>query len=396
MNNAYIVAAQRTAIGKFQGTLADIPAVDLGVTVIEAVLQKANFAKNEIDDIYFGNVYQGGLGQNIARQAALKAGLPIETTALTVNRVCASGLEAVVQGVKSILLNESRAVISGGTESMSRAPYILEGARSGLRMGDGIVVDSMIKDGLWCAINNYHMGITAENVAEKYHVTRQDQDEYALFSQQKAERAIKEGRFIEEIVPVNIEKKGTVTVFQQDEFPRAGVTLDSLAKLRPAFKKDGTVTAGNASGINDGAAAVILVGEERVKELSLRPMARIAGWASVGVDPSIMGIAPVYAIQKALKTCGLKIQEIGLFELNEAFAAQSVAVTRELKLDAALVNVNGGAIALGHPIGASGCRILVTLLHEMQKRKIRYGVAALCVGGGQGTAVVVENVHVDG
>ncbi|ATW26312.1 acetyl-CoA C-acetyltransferase [Candidatus Formimonas warabiya] len=386
----YIVAALRTAIGKYLGSLMPVPAVDLGAAVIKGLLAKTGVPQEEVEDVYLGNVIQAGLGQNPARQAALKAGLPVEVPALTVNRVCASGLEAVILGAKAIALRERDVVIAGGMENMSRAPYVMEGVRSGLRMGDAPLVDTMIKDGLWCAWENVHMGLTAEAVAERYLITRREQDEFAVASQIKAEIAMKEGRFKEEIVPVPVKVKKEKVNFAVDEFPRAGVTLEAISSLSPAFKKDGTVTAANASGINDGAAGVLLVSPKKLQELNLAPMARVVSWASVGVAPLVMGMGPVEAVRKALKKANLNKADLDLVELNEAFAAQSVAVCRELDLDMSKVNVNGGAIALGHPIGGSGARILVTLLHEMQKRKSRYGLAGLCVGGGQGTALVVE------
>lgn len=390
MPQAYIVAAERTAIGKFQGSLSTIPAVDLGAGIIRSVLSTAWVSPNEVEEVFMGNVLQSGLGQNPARQAALKSGLLMKTPALTINRVCASGLEAVIQGAKAIILGERNVVVSGGMENMSRAPYLLGQVRTGLRTGDAPCIDSMIKDGLWCAVNNYHMGITAENVAEMYNITKEEQDRFAVFSQQKTEKALNEDRFVEEIAPVIFNKKDGTELFKQDESPRKGVTYESIAALPPVFMKNGTVTVANASGINDGAAALVLVSEEKLSDFFVTSPFRIVSWGSVGVDPAIMGIGPIGAVQKALERAQLAIDDIDLFELNEAFAAQSIAVIRELRIDPDIVNVNGGAIALGHPIGASGARILVTLLHEMKKRKVRYGLAGLCVGGGQGTAVIVE------
>lgn len=391
MKDTYIAVALRTAIGKFLGTLSAIPAADLGAKVIRELLAASQISPEEVNDVYLGNVLQAGLGQNPARQAALKAGIPVEIPAMTVNRVCASGLEAVILGAKAIALGESHVVAAGGMENMSLAPYLLAGARTGYRMGDSKMIDAMLQDGLWCACNNMHMGLTAEAVAARYGISREEQDEFAAESQQKAEVAIKEGKFTDEIIPFSIPSKKETMTFAADEFPKAGVTVQALARLAPAFKKDGTVTAGNASGINDGAAGVLLVGEDKLAQLRVKPLARIVSWACVGVEPLVMGIGPVGAVRKALAKASLKIEDIGLFELNEAFASQSVYVRRELGIDKSLVNVNGGAIALGHPIGASGARILITLLHEMQKRGVRYGVAGLCVGGGMGTAMVVEN-----
>lgn len=390
-----IASAVRTAIGSFQGTLANVSATQLGAIVLEAALERAGVAKEAVDEVIMGNVLQAGLGQNPARQAAIKAGLPQEVPALTINKVCGSGLKAVHLAVQSILSGDAEVVLAGGMENMSQAPYLMEGARSGYRMGDQKVVDSMIRDGLWCAFNDYHMGITAENLCERYGLTREEQDEFAAWSQEKAQRAISEGRFQEEIVPVPIpQRKGDPVLFATDEFPRAGVTAEALAKLRPAFKKDGTVTAGNASGINDGAAAVLVMSGEKARELGVKPLARIVANASAGVDPSIMGIGPVPATQRVLAKAGLTLDQIDLIEANEAFAVQSLAVGKELGIDKEKLNVNGGAIALGHPIGASGARILVTLVHELGKRSgAKYGLATLCIGGGQGVATVVESLE---
>jgi acetyl-CoA C-acetyltransferase len=338
-----------------------------------------------------GNVLQAGLGQGPARQAALKAGLPIETTSMAVNKLCGSGLKAVHLGMQAIQTGDAEIVVAGGMENMSLAPHLLKGARDGLRMGDGKLSDSMLEDGLLCAVNSYHMGVTAENIAEQYSLTREEQDEFSAWSQQKAESAINEGRFADEIVPVVIpQRKGEPIVFDTDEFPRAGVTAEKLAKLKPAFKKDGTVTAGNASGINDGAAALVLMSREKAEELGIKPMAVIRGNGAAGVDPRIMGIGPVPATKKALEKAGLSMEDIDLVEANEAFAAQSLAVGRDLEIPREKLNVNGGAVALGHPIGASGARVLVTLLHEMKRRGSQYGLATLCIGGGQGVATIVE------
>ncbi|MGB9858469.1 MAG: acetyl-CoA C-acetyltransferase [Moorellaceae bacterium] len=393
MSEVVIISAVRTAIGRFGGTLKDLPASELGAVVIREALRRANIEPGEVDEVLMGNVLQGGQGQNPARQAALKAGMPVEIPAQTINMVCGSGLRAITLGAGLIAGGEADIIVAGGMENMSQAPYILPGARWGMRMGDQQAVDLMIRDGLWDAFNNYHMGITAENLAEKYQISREEQDLFALESQRRAERAIKEGRFREEIVPVAVpQAKGEAIEFAQDEHPRFGTTLEALAKLRPAFKKDGTVTAGNASGINDAAAAVVLCSSWKAESLGLKPLAILRSWASAGVDPSIMGIGPVEATRKALKIAGLSLADLDLIEANEAFAAQCLAVAKELGLDLEKTNVNGGAIALGHPIGASGARILVTLLHEMKKRGSRYGLATLCVGGGMGVAAVVERV----
>lgn len=389
-----IVSAVRTAIGNFQGTLADVSATKLGAIVLEGALAKAGVAKEQVNEVIMGNVLQAGLGQNPARQAAIQAGLAQETPSMTINKVCGSGLKAVHLATQAIVAGDSDVVLAGGMENMSQAPYLLEGARSGYRMGDQKVVDSMIRDGLWCAFNDYHMGITAENLCERYGLTREEQDEFAAWSQEKALKAIAEGRFKDEIVPVTIpQRKGDPIVFEQDEFPRAGTTVETLAKLRPAFKKDGSVTAGNASGINDGAAALLIMSREKADELGLKPLARIVANASAGVDPSIMGIGPVPATKRVLEKAGLTLEQIDLIEANEAFAAQSLAVGKDLGIDRSKLNVNGGAIALGHPIGASGARVLVTLIHELHKREgAKYGLATLCIGGGQGVATIVEKL----
>ncbi len=391
MNDVYIISACRTAIGTFGGSLKDIPAVQLGRIVMDEAMRRAAISPKLIEEVIMGNVLQAGLGQNTARQAAIHAGIPVDVPAYTVNKVCGSGLKAVSLATQAIALGDADCVLAGGMENMSLAPYILKEQRWGARMGNREVTDEMVCDGLWDIFNDYHMGITAENVAERCAITREEQDEFALGSQQKAEQALKEGRFREEIVPVLIpQKKGEPKSFEDDEFIREGTTLEKLSALRPAFKKDGTVTAGNSSGINDGAACVILGSEKFVRENGLQPLAKVVGRGSVGVDPAVMGMGPVPSVQKALISAGLDMGNIELIEANEAFAAQSIAVLRELKLDADKVNVNGGAIALGHPIGASGARILVTLLYEMNKRALEYGLATLCIGGGMGEALVVQ------
>ena len=391
MADAYLVDGKRTAIGNFRGSLASVSAVELGTVAVHELLKQNGLSGKEIDEVVLGCILQAGLGQNVARQVALLAGIPKEKTALTVNMVCGSGLRAVSVAAQAIRCGDAELVVAGGTESMSNAPYLLPKARTGYGMGHAEIVDSMLHDGLWDIFNRYHMGITAENLAQQYGLTRQMQDEFAARSQQKAEQAIKEARFSEEIVPVSIsQKKGDATTFGVDEFPRFGTTAASLAKLRPAFKEGGTVTAGNASGINDGAAAVLVASEKAVAHYGLTPLARITSYASAGVDPAIMGIGPAYAIRQALSRAGWQLDDVELIEANEAFAAQSLAVAKELGLDMQKVNVNGGAIALGHPIGASGARILVTLLHEMKRRRAHKGLAALCIGGGMGIAMCVE------
>ncbi|MDK2823614.1 MAG: acetyl-CoA C-acetyltransferase [Clostridia bacterium] len=390
MKEVVILSAVRTAIGSMGGTLAKVSAVKLGSIVIKEALHRAQVEPYKVDEVIMGNVLQAGLGQNVARQAALIAGLPINVPALTINKVCGSGLKSVALAAQSIALGDADIVVAGGTENMSQAPYLLPQARFGYRMGNGQLVDSMIKDGLWCAISDYHMGITAENIAERWGITREEQDQFAIESQNKAESAIKDNRFAEEIVPVQVPGKRDVIEFKVDEYPRFGTTIENLAKLRPAFKKDGTVTAGNASGINDGAAALVLTTAEKAKQLGVTPVARFVAHASAGVDPQIMGIGPVEATKKALDKAGWQIADLDLIEANEAFAAQSLAVVKDLDLNKEITNVNGGAIALGHPIGASGARILVTLLHEMAKREAKKGLATLCIGGGQGISVLIE------
>ncbi len=391
MRDVVIVSAVRTALGSFGGSLKDVPAVDLGALVIKEALNKAGVASNEVDEVLMGNVVQAGLGQNVARQAAVKAGLPVEVPAMTINKVCGSGLRTVSLAAQLIKTGDVDVVVAGGMENMSQGPYLLKTARYGQRMGNGQMIDSMVNDALTDAFEGYHMGITAENIAERWNLTREMQDEFAAASQAKAEAAINAGRFKDEIVPVVIpQRKGEPIVFDQDEFPRFGTTAEKLAKLRPAFKKDGTVTAGNASGINDGAAAVVVMSADKAKELGIKPIAKILSYGSKGVDPSIMGYGPFAATKKALENTGLSVNDMDLIEANEAFAAQSLAVAKDLEFDMNKVNVNGGAIALGHPVGASGTRILVTLLHEMQKRDAKRGLATLCIGGGMGTALVVE------
>lgn len=391
MRDVVIVSAVRTAIGSFMGTLSYTPAAELGAVVIKEALNRSGLKGEQVDEVIMGNVLQAGQGQGPARQAAIKAGVPVEVPAMTINKICGSGLKAVHLATQAIKAGEAEIIVAGGMENMSLAPYLLMKGRTGYRMGDGNILDSMIQDGLQDSFQHYHMGITAENVAEQYDITRAAQDEFSVWSQQKAEKAIKEGKFKEEIVPVVIHRrKGNPIVFDTDEFPRTGVTVESLGKLKPAFKKDGTVTAGNASGINDGAAALVLMSKEKAIELGIKPLAIIRANGIAGVDPSIMGIGPIPASTKALEKAGLSIEDIDLVEANEAFASQSLAVGGELQIPNEKLNVNGGAIALGHPIGASGARILVTLLHEMQRRNSRYGLATLCIGGGQGIASIVE------
>lgn len=391
MKEVVIASAVRTAIGKFGGTLLNVPAVDLGAVVIKEALKRANVKPEDVSEVIMGNVLQAGLGQNPARQAEIKAGIPVDVPAMTVNMVCGSGLRAVTLAAQAVMLGDADIVVAGGMENMSRAPYVLNDARFGYRMNNGQLVDEMVYDGLTDVFNQYHMGITAENVAEKYNITREEQDEFAYRSQKLAAEAISSGKFEDEIVPVTIpQKKGDPIEFKIDEHVRANTTIEALAKLKPAFKKDGTVTAGNASGINDAAAAVVVMSKEKAEELGIKPLATIKSFGYAGVDPSIMGIGPVYATRKALEKANLTVDDLDLIEANEAFAAQSLAVAKELKFNMDKVNVNGGAIALGHPIGASGCRILVTLLYEMQKRNSHTGLATLCIGGGMGIAMVVE------
>lgn len=389
MKDIFIASAKRTPIGKFLGSLSSMSAPEIGRCSVEAVIKDSKLDKEQIDEIIMGQVLSGGSGQNPARQTSCLAGLPFEKSALTINQVCGSGLRAVALGCQSIQSGNSEIVIAGGQESMSNAHHTIK-LRSGTKMGDDKLKDSMIVDGLWCAMNNYHMGITAENIAEKWNISKEDQDKFATESQNKAENAQKNNKFIDEIVSVKIVDKKQETDFREDEFPRHGSTLDKIGALKPVFKKDGTVSAGNASGLNDGSAAVSLMDSENLSKLNIEPIARIVSYASVGVDPSIMGIGPVNATKKALKIANWKLDELDLIEANEAFAAQSLAVSKEIGWDMNKVNVNGGAIALGHPIGASGARILVTLVHELKKRNLKKGIATLCIGGGQGIAMCIE------
>jgi len=391
MQDVVIVAATRTAVGSFQGSLANIPAVDLGAAVIRQLLAQTGLDGAQVDEVIMGQVLTAGAGQNPARQAAIKAGLPHAVPALTLNKVCGSGLKALHLGAQAIRCGDAEVIIAGGQENMSLANYVLPGARTGLRMGHSQIVDSMISDGLWDAFNDYHMGITAENLVDKYAISREAQDAFAAASQQKAVAAIEGGRFVDEITPILIpQRKGEPVAFATDEQPRAGTTAESLGKLKPAFKKDGTVTAGNASSLNDGAAAVILMSAAKARALGLPVLAKIAAYANAGVDPAIMGIGPVSATRRCLDKAGWSLEQLDLIEANEAFAAQALSVGKELGWDSSKVNVNGGAIALGHPIGASGCRVLVTLLHEMLKRDAKKGLATLCIGGGQGVALAIE------
>jgi acetyl-CoA C-acetyltransferase len=390
MKKIVLAGACRTAIGTMGGALSTVPAAELGSVVIKEALNRAGIPAEQVDHVYMGCVIQAGLGQNVARQASLKAGLPVTTPAVTVNVVCGSGLNCVNMAAQMIEAGDADIVVAGGMESMSLAPYAMMKGRYGYRMGNATLVDTMVNDALWDAFNNYHMGITAENVAEQWGLTRDMLDEFAACSQQKCEKAMAEGKFKDEIVPVEIKgKKGSVIV-DTDEGPRPGTTVETLARLKPAFKKDGIVTAGNASGINDGAAAIVVMSEEKAKELGVKPMATWVGGALGGVDPSIMGVGPVAAVNKLMKKLDMKVADMDLIEANEAFAAQSLAVGHDLEFDPAKLNVNGGAIALGHPVGASGCRILVTLLHEMQRRDAKTGLATLCIGGGMGCATVVK------
>ena len=390
MKKIVLAGACRTAIGTMGGALSTVPAAELGSVVIKEALNRAGVPAEQVDHVYMGCVIQAGLGQNVARQASLKAGLPVTTPAVTVNVVCGSGLNCVNMAAQIIEAGDADIVVAGGMESMSLAPYAMMKGRYGYRMGNATLVDTMVNDALWDAFNNYHMGITAENVAEQWGLTRDMLDEFAACSQQKCEKAMAEGKFKDEIVPVEVKgKKGSVIV-DTDEGPRPGTTVETLARLKPAFKKDGIVTSGNASGINDGAAAIVVMSEEKAKELGVKPMATWVGGALGGVDPSIMGVGPVAAVNKLMKKLDMKVADMDLIEANEAFAAQSLAVGHDLEFDPAKLNVNGGAIALGHPVGASGCRILVTLLHEMQRRDAKTGLATLCIGGGMGCATVVK------
>ena len=393
MREAVIVSSVRTAVGKYGGSLTAIPAAQLGAKVIAEALRRAAVEPGQVEEVIMGNVLQAGLGQNPARQAAIMAGLPYEVPAWTLNKVCGSGLKTVGLAAQLVAAGEADVIVAGGFENMSAAPYLIEKGRWGYRMGDAKLVDTMLRDGLWCAFNDVHMGITAENIAEKYGITREEQDIFSAGSQQKAIAAIDEGRFKEEILPIQLpSKKGEPVYFDTDEFPRRGTTAEALGKLKPAFKKDGTVTAGNASGINDAAAAVVVMSADKAKELGLKPLFTIRAAASAGVDPAYMGLGPIPATKKALAKAGLTVADLNLIEANEAFAAQALAVVKQLELPAEITNVNGGAIAIGHPIGCSGTRILVTLLHEMKRRSSKYGLATLCIGGGQGTALIVENI----
>jgi acetyl-CoA C-acetyltransferase len=390
MEEIVIAGAARSAIGKFGGTLARTPASDLGAHVIRKLLERSGLKPDQVSEVIMGQVLAAGVGQNPARQASIKAGLPDMIPAMTINKVCGSGLKAVMLAAQSVANGDSDVVIAGGQENMSAAPHVMNGSRDGFRMGDAKLVDSMIVDGLWDVFNQYHMGVTAENVAKEYAVTREEQDEFAVKSQNKAEAAQKAGRFKDEIIPFEIPSKKGPVVFADDEYPRHGATLEAMKGLKPAFDKNGTVTAANASGINDGAAAVIVTSARKAKELGLKPLARIKAFASAGVDPKYMGMGPVPASKRCLSRAGWTPKDLELMEINEAFAAQAIAVNRQMGWDTSKVNVNGGAIALGHPIGASGCRILVTLLHEMAKRDAKKGLASLCIGGGMGVALAVE------
>ena len=391
LNEVVIVSALRTPIGTFNGTLKDISAVELGAKAIKSVIEEASINVDNIDEVIMGNVLQAGLGQNPARQASIKAGLPEHVPAYTVNKVCGSGLKSVQLAAQSIMLDDAEIVVAGGMESMSRAPYLLEGARSGYRMGDKTAVDSMITDGLWCAFNDYHMGVTAENINTEFNQTRKEQDKFSQLSQEKAVNAQKEGKFTDEIISVEIpQRRGEPTIVSEDEHIKPNTTEESLGKLRPAFKKDGSVTAGNASGINDGAAAVVLMSRKKAEELGIKPLATLVGSASVGLDPKVMGLGPIESTKKVLAKTNLTISDLDLIEANEAFAAQSLAVSKTLEFPEEKLNVNGGAIALGHPIGASGTRILVTLIHELKRREGAYGLATLCIGGGQGIATIIK------
>ena len=391
MSNIVITAAKRTAIGKFMGSLSDYSAPELGKLAIEAVLNENNLDKNLVDELIMGQVLTGGSGQNPARQSLMLAGLPIEKSALTINQVCGSGLRAVSLAAQSIMTNQSNIVVAGGQESMTNAHHTIN-VRNGLKMGDGKLKDSMIVDGLWCAMNDYHMGTTAENISERYNISKKEQDEFSTLSQNKAEEAQKKNKFESEILSIAVKHKKETVNFNNDEFPRHGSTLEKISSLKPVFKKDGTVTAGNASGLNDGAAALTLMKEETSKKLNITPLVRIISWATTGVDPAIMGIGPVSASKKALEIANWKLDDVDLIEANEAFASQSLAVAKEMKWDMSKVNVNGGAIALGHPIGASGARILVTLIHELIRSNKSKGLATLCIGGGQGIAMCIERI----
>ena len=390
MREVVIVSACRTPIGSFGGSLKNVPAADLGAITVKEAVKRAGIAPEMVDEVVYGNVLQAGLGQNVARQVSIKAGLPVETTAVTINIVCGSGLKTVAMAAQAIKCGDADIIVAGGTESMSMAPYVIPSARWGARMNNGKIVDAMVNDGLWDAFNQYHMGITAENVVEQWGLTREQQDEFAVRSQNLAEAAIKAGKFKDEIVPVVIPNKKGDIIFDTDEYPKFGATLEKMAKLKPAFKKDGTVTAANASGINDGATALVVMGKDKAEELGLTWLCEVVSYATGGVDPSIMGVGPIVSCRKAMDKAGMTIEDIDLVEANEAFAAQSLAVARDLNFDMDKVNVNGGAIALGHPIGCSGARILVSLIYEMIKRDSKTGMATLCIGGGQGQTLIVK------
>ena len=390
MKEVVIVSACRTPIGSFGGSLKSVSAADLGAVAVKEAVSRAGIAPEMVDEVVYGNVLQAGLGQNVARQVSIKAGLPVETTAVTINIVCGSGLKTVAMAAQAIKSGDADIIVAGGTESMSMAPYVIPSARWGARMNNGKIVDAMVNDGLWDAFNQYHMGITAENVVEQWGLTREQQDEFAVRSQNLAEAAIKAGKFKDEIVPVVIPNKKGDIIFDTDEYPKFGATLEKMAKLKPAFKKDGTVTAANASGINDGATALVVMAKDKAEELGLTWLCEVVSYATGGVDPSIMGVGPIVSCRKAMDKAGMTIEDIDLVEANEAFAAQSLAVARDLNFDMDKVNVNGGAIALGHPIGCSGARILVSLIYEMIKRDSKTGMATLCIGGGQGQTLIVK------
>ena len=391
MKDIVIVSAARTPVGKFGGSLTGVSPAEMGVVAVGEALKRAgDLSPEAVDEVIMGNVLSAGLGQNVARQVLIHSKIPKEKTAMTVNKVCASGLKSVMLAAQAVACNDAEIVVAGGVENMSAAPYLIDKGRWGLRMGNGVLTDHMVHEGLWDIFNDYHMGLTAENVAQKYKISRADQDALALTSQNRAEEAITSGRFADEIVPVTIASRKGETIFENDEHPRFGTTIEALAGLKPAFKKDGTVTAGNASGINDGAGAVVVMAADKARELGLEPLAKIRAYATAGVDPALMGTGPIAATKKCLAKAGLKVADLQLIEANEAFAAQALAVIRELDFDQEIVNVNGGAIALGHPIGCSGARILVTLLYEMKKRRLNLGLATLCVGGGMGAAMIVE------
>ncbi len=390
MREVVIASAVRTPVGSFNGSLSGFTPGDLGAIAIKEAISRAGIKPEQVDEVYLGCILQAGHGQGVARQAAIKAGIPVEVPATTINIICGSGLRTVSLAAQTIIAGDNDIVVAGGTEVMSQAPYLVKNSRWGHKMGHGEFMDSMIQDALTDAFNNYHMGVTAENVAKQWNISRDEQDAFAVASQNKAEKARNEGKFQEEIIPVELKSRKGSTMFTDDEYIREGATIEGLGKLRPAFQKDGTVTAGNASGINDGAAILIVMSKEKADELGIEPLATIVSYATTGVDPSIMGIGPISASEKALKKAGLTVEDLDLVEANEAFAAQALAVTRDLKLDPEKVNVNGGAIAIGHPVGASGARILVTLLYEMKRRSVKRGLATLCIGGGMGTSVVVE------